>query len=74
MSSKSLDKKYDGITIKEIKENTPINFSVIIIPFHQFGKMRNSSYIYDGSGKIPFRERDPVYQAIFRNEFIEEKE
>ncbi|MFW9880567.1 MAG: hypothetical protein ACFFG0_46455, partial [Candidatus Thorarchaeota archaeon] len=70
MKSTSLDKKYDKIPTKKIEE---INFSIIIIPFHQFGKMRNPSYIYDGSETIAFKKRHPLYQVIFRNEFVEKK-
>ncbi|MFX1365882.1 MAG: hypothetical protein ACFFCE_17365 [Promethearchaeota archaeon] len=66
MSSKTLDKKFEGIIEEDIVKQ-PINLKQFIIPFSEFG--RSTKYIYLGTEKIPFRERYPTYQMILTNEF-----
>ena len=69
MSSKSIDKKFQGILDQEIELEEPLNFNKIIIPFSKFYKP--TQYIYYGNEKIPFNKRHPIYQAILRNEFAD---
>ncbi len=46
------------------------DISEIVIPFSRvFGKY-NTSDIYSGSEKIPFKERNPEYKMILRQEFL----
>ncbi|MFX1500760.1 MAG: hypothetical protein ACFFDH_07325 [Promethearchaeota archaeon] len=66
MISKTLDKKFEEIIEEDIIKQ-PINLKKFIIPFSEFG--RSEKYIYFGTEKIPFRERDPTYQMILKNEF-----
>ncbi len=44
-----------------------VNDRSTIIPFKL--AFREFNTIYDGKEKMPFKKRDPNYQAIFRNEF-----
>ena len=69
MSSKSLDKKSLKIPVKDFTIENPLNFKNIVIEFSNFGKSEKYNYIYSGNEKIPFHKRDPIYQAIIRNEF-----
>ena len=68
MSSKSVAKKYERITIQVVPEE-PINFIDIVIPFSEFGEKKEISDIYDGEKKIIFRESHSTYQTILKNEF-----
>ena len=72
MSSRMISKKFESTIIQEIPKEGPINFGNITIPFSEFGGSKKISDIYEGSEKIPFRERDQAYQTIIENEFTEE--
>ena len=67
MSSKSIDKKFQEIVDKDYKE-PPLFIRNVIIPFSVFRNQQQ--YIYDGTEKIPFTKRHPLYQTILRNEFV----
>jgi len=71
MSFKSIGKKYSIILNKDTSGIEPINFADIIIPFSEFGELKSSSDIYEGSEKIPFRKRNSLYQTILKNEFAD---
>jgi hypothetical protein len=71
MSSQSLEKKEIIFPSCNTFLEDSINFKKIIIPFSKFGNSKNSSYIYDGTEKIKFREKLPLYQDILLNEFTE---
>jgi len=45
------------------------NISEIIIPFSVLFRKCESSDIHSGKEKIPFKERDPEYKMILRQEF-----
>ncbi len=49
----------------------PIDFTKISLPFSKLQEKNTTSYIYSGSETIPFTERDPTYQSIFKNEFAD---
>ena len=68
MSIKSIDKKVQEALDQEIEFEEPLNFNKIMIPFSKFYKP--TKFIYYGHERIPFRKRDPIYQAILRNEFV----
>jgi len=52
-------------------ENSDIHHDIssIIIPFSKVFKIKKKLDIYSGNEKIPFKERDPEYKLIFRQEF-----
>lgn len=45
------------------------NISQIIIPFSNICKSFETGDIYNGNEKIPFKERDPDYKQILKQEF-----
>jgi len=45
------------------------DLSQIVIPFTKMFKSNKSIDIYSGSEKIPFKERNPEYKMILRQEF-----
>ena len=67
MSSKSTEKKPQIISVSSVEE--PLKLKNAIVPFSKFG--HSIQYIYNGNEKIPFRERDPLYQTILKREFAE---
>jgi len=64
MSSKSIKKKFVEIEYEE----EDFNLKRIIIPFSLFF-LKNERFIYDGSERIPFNERGPLYKTILLHEF-----
>ncbi|MHA2390613.1 MAG: hypothetical protein ACXAEX_01485 [Promethearchaeota archaeon] len=69
MSSQTLEKENIVVFIYERPKEEFINFDTIIIPFSRFFKNHINDYVYSGKEKIPFKKRDPSYQAILRREF-----
>ena len=45
------------------------NLSKVVIPFSKMFQSYKPIDIYSGNEKIPFRERDPEYKVILRQEF-----
>lgn len=70
MSSKSLEKKENIFPIYNTFLEDSINFKKIVIPFSEFENSKSTFYIYDGTEKIKFKEKVPLYQDIFLNEFL----
>ena len=68
MSSKTSDKKIQEIPVIEL--DAPLSLRDIMIPFSHFSKPEKC--IYYGNEKIPFNQRHPVYQAIFKREFAKD--
>ncbi len=72
MSSGKLGKMY-----QERKENfneniseRDIDISQLVVPFSKlFRNYESHPDIYSGNEKIPFKERDPDYKLILRQEF-----
>ena len=60
--------------VQEIFESSelPIRTDVsrAFVPFSKVSTNKESKYIYIGSEKMPFKERDPNYQKIFIYEFL----
>jgi hypothetical protein len=52
-------------------ENSPEINLKLSKAFLPFPKGSSIEYIYNGTEKIPFKERDPLYQHILIEEFIE---
>ena len=46
-----------------------LDMSRIVIPFSKVFKSFKQPDIYSGDEKIPFKERDPEYRMILRQEF-----
>ena len=65
MSSKSIEKKFVKIAYKE-KED--LDLKRIIIPFSYYFR-KDERFIYDGSEKIPFSKRDPLFRTVLLQEF-----
>jgi hypothetical protein len=65
MSSESIDKRFHDFILKK---EVIFNIKDIVIPFTQIFP-KNEEFIYNGSEKIPFKNRHPIYKAIFLNEF-----
>jgi len=72
MSSQTAEKKEPIFPIYDTYIGDSINFDDIIIPFSDFGISKNPSYIYNGNEDINFKERHPVYQKLFLDEFLAE--
>ena len=70
MSSQSVEKKVVIFPYYDTYKGDIINFNKIIILFSNFGGSIKPSYIYKGIEKISFKERHPVYQALFLKEFV----
>jgi len=68
MSSRKLQKLFDENIQEELSE-IHFDISEIIIPFSRLFRKYESSDIYSGKDKIPFKERDPEYKMILRQEF-----
>jgi len=60
--------------VQEIFETSELptkpEISKAFIPFSNISTNMETVYIYKGCEKIPFKERDPEYQLIFCNEFM----
>jgi len=69
MSSQTVEKKGPIFPIYDTYIEDSINFDDIIIPFSDFVIPKNLSYIYNGDEDINFKERHPVYQKLFLDEF-----
>ena len=67
MSSKSIEKKFVKI---ENKEEDNFDVKNCVIPFSLVFP-RAERFIYDGTEKMTFSKRDPLYQAIFLQEFVD---
>ena len=46
-----------------------MDISHLVIPFSKLCRNYESPDIYSGKEKIPFKERDPEYKMILRQEF-----
>ncbi|MBA7614242.1 hypothetical protein ES703_21505 [subsurface metagenome] len=72
MSSGKLDKNFqelmDNSFEKVFEQN--IDFSKIVIPFSKIIGSLKLIDIYSGKEKIPFKERNPDYKMILKQEFV----
>ena len=66
MSSKSLEKKF--ITFEGLEKKEDLDLKHFVIPFSYYFR-KDERFIYDGSEKIPFSKRDPLYRSILLQEF-----
>ncbi|MFX1314176.1 MAG: hypothetical protein ACFFHD_16435 [Promethearchaeota archaeon] len=71
MRARKLGKSSQEIKISRYKIGLGrnIDISQIVIPFPKMFKSYKPIDIYTGSEKIPFKERDPDYKMILRQEF-----
>lgn len=58
-------------SIYEFEENLFPDISGAVMPFSETKKFEETQFIYNGDEEIPFNERDPEYQRIFKEEFLE---
>ena len=65
MSSKSIEKKFVEI---EQKEEEYFDLKRVIVPF-SLVFLKGEQFIYNGTEKIPFSKRDPLYKTILLQEF-----
>ena len=70
MSSKSIEKNFVEI---EQKEEEYFDLKRVVIPF-SLVFLKNEQFIYNGTEKIPFSKRDPLYKAIILHEFSDGKD
>lgn len=71
-SSKKLEKTNPEIiknSYEKISEEN-IDISQLVIPFSKLNRNYKIPDVYSGREKIPFRERDPEYKKILRQEFV----
>ena len=47
-----------------------LDVSRLLTPFTNIGGIEGLRLIYDGTEKIPFKKRHPIYQEIFVDEFL----
>ncbi len=71
ISTGKIDDIYNKITkssIENISKNS-LGLSDCVIPFSKLFKNYKSIDIYSGTCKIPFKDRDPDFKMILRQEF-----
>ncbi|MHA1987205.1 MAG: hypothetical protein ACW98D_11240 [Promethearchaeota archaeon] len=66
MSSKSIVKKF--VKIDEFTDEEYFDLKRVIIPY-SLVFLKGEQFIYNGTEKIPFSKRDPLYKTILLNEF-----
>ena len=71
LSSKSIKNIHDEVGESKDKTKNPINFQRAVVSFSQFAGVSTTKFIYTGEERIPFQERHPEYQVIFRHEFAD---
>ncbi|MBA7528986.1 hypothetical protein ES705_21178 [subsurface metagenome] len=59
------------IQIKKNFSEFNFNLSELIIPFSKMFKSHKPVDIYSGGERIPFKERDPEFKMILKQEFSE---
>ncbi|MHA2390434.1 MAG: hypothetical protein ACXAEX_00555 [Promethearchaeota archaeon] len=71
MSSRTTENIYYKIFKNpyEILSEKEIDLTIIVTPLSKIFGSVESTDIYSGLEKIPFRERDPEYRMILRQEF-----
>ena len=71
MSSGKIYNKYQEVLGKsnDIRSESQINISKAIIPFSKIIGSSKPIDVYSGNEIIPFKERDPEYKMILRQEF-----
>ena len=71
MSSGKIEKFYNDVLKSRFNNSVDHYFSLssCVIPFSSLSKNKQSSCIYFGNEKIPFKERHPEFRMILRNEF-----
>lgn len=71
MSSGKIEKFYNDVLKSRYNNSVEHHFSLsnCVVPFSFMSKIKQSSWIYFGNEKIPFKERHPEFRMIFRNEF-----
>jgi len=72
MSSGNLEEIYQNINEESYEiflEFDVIDYSKIVIPFSKTFKSNKPKDIYSGKESIPFKERDPEFKMILRQEF-----
>jgi len=57
-------------SINQFEENLYPDISGAVMPFSDVNKFEATNYIYSGDEEIPFNERHPEYQQIFKEEFL----
>jgi hypothetical protein len=62
--------KINQKNINQFEENLFPDISGAVMPFSDANKFEESQYIYNGDEEIPFNERHPEYQRIFKEEFL----
>ena len=72
MSSGKIYNKYQEVVGKsnDIRLESQINISKAVIPFSKIIGTHKATDVYSGNENIPFKERDPEYKMILRQEFF----
>jgi len=68
MSTGKLNKINNKNSYDEISE-IDYNISEIVIPFSRLFRNYESTDVYSGKEKVPFKKRDPEYKIILMQEF-----
>ena len=71
MSLRKISNRYQEISkkSKNIRLENKFDISKVIIPFSKIIGISKPIDIYSGNELIPFKERDPEYKIILRQEF-----
>lgn len=71
MSSGKIEKFYNDVLKSRYNNSVDHYFSLsnCVVSFSSLSKNKQTSWIYFGNEKIPFKERHPVFRMILRNEF-----
>lgn len=66
-----VDSVYDHHQHRNERFNLDYDISELVIPFSIAFKSFKLKDIYSGNERIPFKEREPEYKMILRQEFAE---
>ncbi|NVM34254.1 MAG: hypothetical protein HWN81_01580 [Candidatus Lokiarchaeota archaeon] len=71
MSSRKIHNSYQEVLEKsnDIHLKSQFNLSKAVIPFSKIIGSPKTTDVYSGNENIPFKERDPEYKMILRQEF-----
>ena len=72
MSSRKLEKPHQEQlkNIYQMISEEDIDISKLVIPFSKLNRSYKIPDVYSGAEKIPFKERDPKYKMILKQEFV----
>ncbi|MFX1410054.1 MAG: hypothetical protein ACFFA6_06860 [Promethearchaeota archaeon] len=73
MSSGKIEKFFNDVLKSRYNNSVDHYFSLsnCVVSFSSLPKNKQTSWIYFGNEKIPFKERHPEFKVLLRNEFAD---